>query len=145
MKARGASGLLARVNRFAVLSAISFATNVATIWALVQLGGASEELAVGLSLAVIFVFNFAMMRAWVYEGRSFRMGARRQLLACAITSACFRVGEWTAFALLFRLIGLHYLATFALVAVASFLIKFGVYDRLVFHGAQARDEEPPRQ
>lgn len=144
MTTRRQRGLLARVNRFAALSAISFATNIATIWALVQLGGASEELAVGLSLAVIFVFNFAMMRAWVYEGRSFRMGAGRQLVACAITSACFRVGEWTAFALLFRLLGLHYLATFALVAVASFVVKFGVYDRLVFHHAHPRPEEPPR-
>lgn len=102
--------------------------------------GIAASTAYAVTLTVVFVLNFMVLRYWVYRGsrRGVRAGASQFGKTVAI-SVAFRGGEWLAFSLLYRFVTLDYRLMILGVLVVSFFFKYLAYRVLVF-----REVTPPQ-
>ena len=98
--------------------------------------GLNPNLAVGLSLIIVFLINFAVIRAYVFRSVA---AAGPQLRRFALTSALMRGAEYLAFLVVHDVLGVHYwVALFAVLTVSS-TCKYIVQRKFVFGASQPRD------
>ncbi len=91
--------------------------------------GIAPNLAVGMSLAIVFAINFGVIRTFVFRSRG---RAGHQLLRFALTTAVMRGIEYVAFLGVHVLLGVHYWVALFLVLCVSSTCKFVVQRRFVF-------------
>lgn len=95
-----------------------------------------EELAVALTLGILFVVNFWMSRIFVFRAQG---SARRQFAAYVAAALALRATEYGLFYLILQVAGLHYLAALTWAMVLTNLFKFFLYRALVFGKSASRD------
>ena len=123
---------LARATRFVGLGGVSFAVNVGLTVLLTERLRLAPEGALAISILVVFTMNFLACRYFVFDGRS--QDFRRQLLLFAMASGGFRGAEYLAFVVCHRLLGIQYVVALVGILVVSTMVKFFVYQRVVFTG-----------
>lgn len=130
MSKLGRSGLPSQIIRFTVSSGMSAALSFVLPITLHELGGIGERVAVAIGFASAYLFNFLMLRLFVFRSRnSLRADALRYLP----TNGAFRLAEYSAFLALNLLLSVNYaLAVFIVLAVSTVLKFFGY--RRVFGG-----------
>lgn len=115
---------------FGLLGLVSFTLNLGLSALFHEVMGASEELAFGISLAVIFAVNFLACRYLIFDAAGGNLA--QQLTAFTLSSLVFRGMEYGAFLLLHSLIGMHYLFAIITVLGTSMISKFFFYRGAVF-------------
>ena len=125
-----ATPFLTSLVRYGLVSALSFVSILGITAFLHEIIGAGEEWAFAIALVSVFFLNFWLMRMFVYPGQT--RGAAGQFLQTLGASLGFRVLEYAAFLLLHTGLGMQYLATSAVVLIASFCAKFIFYRHVVF-------------
>jgi putative flippase GtrA len=131
-QARSPEKLLTRFNGYLAVSALSFVINIGLTSLLHEAVSLKPMWAFGISLTVLFCINFTLMRYWVYR-KHLRPGTlRRQFVATMVTSGGFRLTEWLFFVALNEFLKIYYLPAMLIVMGTSFLLKFFVYDKLIF-------------
>ncbi|MEO0797004.1 MAG: GtrA family protein [Verrucomicrobiota bacterium] len=119
--------------RYLVVSGLSFSLNLVLTYGLVQGLRLSPILAYAISLVIVFLTNFHLVRYWVYPERVKDVSWSRQFIPFLSASFLFRGAEWISFAILVDGLGVYYLLSAVVVQVVAFVVKFIVYDRLIFN------------
>jgi putative flippase GtrA len=123
---------LTRAAKFFGLGAVSFTTNVGLTILLTEKMRMAPEAALAISMVVVFTMNFLANRYFVFDARSQEF--HHQLVLFAIASGCFRAAEYLSFVICHRLLGIQYIAALVGILIVSMMVKFVVYQRVVFHG-----------
>lgn len=121
--------------RFCVMTGIAFGIHVGLPPLLHEVFHLSRELAGAVPLLVVFTANYFLQRYYVYQARE--GDPRRQLLLYFLSSLGFRGAEYVAYLLVFKVLGVHYLAAYVGVLLVSFMIKFFYYGKFVFKGPRS--------
>ncbi len=98
--------------------------------------GADPRLGVAIGFAVVFVFNFVLLRRYVFRHRG---SASASLGRFAATSLVFRGAEYLAFLLLYQAGVLYWIAQ-AIVIGVSFVVKFVAMRHIVFRPSRAEPQ-----
>lgn len=124
--------MIARLVRFGLLGALSFALNLGLTALFHEVLGLAEEAAFAGALILVFAVNFASCRYVVFAGPQAEVGP--QLVLYTLSALFFRGAEYLSFLLLHTWLGVPYLVAVAAVLILWFLIKFTYYGRVVFAG-----------
>jgi putative flippase GtrA len=125
--------LLAKFRGYLTVSALSFVINIGLTSFLHQVINMKPMWAYGISLIVLLCINFLLMRYWVYRKHLQPGTLQKQFIATGITSIGFRLSEWLFFVGLNEFFRLYYLVAMFIVMCTSFIVKFFVYDTLIFN------------
>jgi putative flippase GtrA len=98
--------------------------------ALHEVAGFSEELAYGVSLAVVYVLSFTFMRSLVYRAGSGPIG--EQAVRYVFSALGFRGLEYAAFLLAHTVLGYYYLWSIIAINMVSTIVKYFYYKKVVF-------------
>jgi putative flippase GtrA len=115
--------------RFLAGGVASTVVTLGTTAALHEIAAIPELIAAAVGLAASLVVNFAVLRLFVFRGTDIPLG--RQAMMFLGSSGVFRGLEYSGFFVL-HLLGVHYLVGLVLVLGSSFVVKFFVYEKLVF-------------
>lgn len=116
--------------RFSILVLVSLVTNISIAFGLYYLGF-SESVSFAIALAVAYLLNFSGCRWFVFISTQVPLGT--QFLQYAITNGSFRILEYVSLLLLSALeIGSYHTRVISVLAT-SFVIKYFVYRKYVFH------------
>ena len=126
------------LTRFFAGGVVSAGVTLGTTALLHEVAAVSEPVAAAIGLATALVVNFGVLRFFVFRGT--KMPLRRQLLMFLGSSGVFRGLEYAGFFAL-HLLGTHYLLALVVVLGGSFIVKFFVYEKLVF-ARKPREDEP---
>jgi putative flippase GtrA len=126
---RGKSVDLHALARFLAGGVASTVVTLGTTAALHEMAGIPEVIAAAAGLAASLLVNFAVLRFFVFRGTELPLV--RQAMMFLGSSGVFRGLEYSGFFVL-HLVGVHYLVGLVLVLGSSFVVKFFVYERLVF-------------
>lgn len=129
---KAANPIPVKFRQFACLSAFSFIMQLAGTAFFHEIMGIREEAAYGMTLALVFLVNFSVMRYWIYKGSRRNRAFASQFFLTVITSVIFRIIEFCIFLVLFHQFGLYYLLAIGIGISLSFLLKFLVYHFIVF-------------
>lgn len=121
---------LQRFLRFGLSGALSYAVTIGVTWFTRAVIGMPAEAAFAIALATVFVMNFLVMRHFVYQ--AIEDGLAQQFAQYAVAAVGFRVAEYVAYLVLYRLLAIPYLAAATVVLVVSFIAKFLFYGGRVF-------------
>ncbi len=121
-----------RLGKYGILSLISFVLIYTFTIIGHELAALSEEAAYAVTLVSVFIFNFMMMRHWVYADQKEGTDPWKQFIHTVFASVCFRSLEYITFILLHTLLGVHYLIAIGCVMAIWFFIKFFYYREKVF-------------
>jgi putative flippase GtrA len=119
-----------RAPRFLGLGGVSFATNVGLTVVLKEWVGLIPEVALAISIVVVFTINFLACRYFVFDARL--QDFRQQLFRFALASGGFRGAEYLAFVVCHRFFGVQYVVALVGILVVSMMVKFVFYQRVVF-------------
>jgi putative flippase GtrA len=122
--------VLASLLRFAAGGVLSAAVTIGTTALLHEVFGVRESIAAGAGFAAALTVNYFFLRHVVF--RSSHLPVGRQLMLFIGSTGVFRGSEYLAFLALNMWLRVPYWAALPSVLCASFLLKFMVYDRLVF-------------
>lgn len=117
------------LTRFFAGGVVSSGVTLGTTALLHEVAAVSEPVAAAIGLATALVVNFGVMRFFVFRGTKMSLG--RQLFMFLGSSGVFRGLEYAGFFALHQL-GVHYLLALVMVLGGSFIVKFFVYEKLVF-------------
>lgn len=121
------SGTIHQVFRFGLSSGMSAALSFILPVALHELGGVAERVAVAIGFACAYLFNFAMLRLFVFRsGNTLRQDALRYLPM----NGAFRLAEYGAFLFLNSVLLLNYALAVFIVLTVSTVLKFFGYRRI---------------
>ena len=120
---------LLRIARFAAGGLVSAPLAIGVTALLHEIFGVGPETAAAFGLLAAMTTNFIVLRYFVFAGTSLRL--LRQLGMFLASSGVFRGIEYIGF-LILNGIGVQYLIAMVTVLGLSFLLKFLVYDKLVF-------------
>jgi putative flippase GtrA len=135
---------LARATRFLGLGGVSFAVNVGLTVLLTEKLHLPPEVSFAIAIVVVFTMNFLACRYFVFDSRS--QDFRQQLLRFAMTSGGFRGSEWLALLVCHRLLGIeNYGMAIVAILIVSTIVKFFVYQRVVFTGRPVGEPAADRQ
>ena len=126
--------LLKKVNvaaliRFFVGGLLSVGVTLGVTAFLHEVNGVREQTAAAFGFVCALVTNFLFMRLYVFRGT--KVPLLRQLALFLASSGVFRCLEYAGFYLT-HAAGVHYLLALVLVLGCSFILKFFVYEKLVF-------------
>jgi putative flippase GtrA len=116
--------------RFGLGGVLSSAVALGTTALLHEMGDVPERIAGAGGLAAALCVNFVVLRVFVF--RATQTSAWRQLPMFLATTGAFRALEYTAFFMINKYLHMHYLLAMVLVLGSSFVLKFLVYEGLVF-------------
>lgn len=116
--------------RFAIATAVTLAMSFGVTILLVEVVGASKELAYGVALLAVYLTSFAFLRWWIYGRRTGPIV--RQFLLYSASALSFRGAEYGAFWVLHTWLGMYYLLAMLLIQGTSFVAKFVYYEATVF-------------
>jgi len=116
--------------RFSILVLVGVVTNISIAFGLYYIGF-SESISFAIALAVAYVVNFSGCRWFVFISTQVPLGT--QFFQYAITNGSFRVLEYVSLLLLSAFeIGTYHTRVLSVLAT-SFVFKYFVYRKYVFH------------
>ena len=121
--------LKGQVVRFLVTTVLSASITLLMPLALHEVFLLPEKSSVQISLFVAFIFNFFVVRTFVFRSDG---KMHHELIKFAFVSAGFRLGEYGLFSILFDTFGMYYLLALGIVLTFSLLVKFAVNRYFVF-------------
>jgi putative flippase GtrA len=121
--------LAGEAGRFVGYGLISYAFGVGLSALLREVIGLHEEVAVGLTLVVLFVLNFWLARRFVFRATGHK---GKQFVRFVSTSLAMRGAEYVVFLTLLRVLHHHYLLALTIAMGFSGLAKFLLYRTVVF-------------
>ena len=121
------SGVAHQLMRFGLSSGLSAALSFMLPIALHEAGGVPERVAVAIGFVSAYIFNFAMLRLFVFRSRN---SLRTDVLRYLPINGAFRLGEYGAFLLLEETLSLGYIASLFIVLAISTALKFFGYRRM---------------
>ena len=121
------SGVAHQFMRFGLSSGLSATLSFLLPIALHEAGDVPERLAVAIGFVSAYIFNFAMLRLFVFRSRN---SLRTDLLRYLPLNGAFRLGEYGAFLLLEETLSLGYIASMFIVLAISTALKFFGYRRV---------------
>ncbi len=126
--------------RFGLGGVVSATVAVGATALLHEIGGVPERVAGAGGFAAALVVNFFVLRYFVFAASGGAL--RRQLPSFLATTGALRAVEFSAFFAVHKYLHWHYLLTMIMVLGTSFMLKFLIYEGLVFakHAAPAADE-----
>lgn len=92
--------------------------------------GIIEEQSVALSLCIVFIINFFVIRHYVFRSET---PIFPELFKFFTTSIGFRIAEYLLFLYAFKIIGLNYILALIITLTISFSVKFVVQRSFVFN------------
>lgn len=116
--------------RFGLGGVVSSGVAVGGTALLHEIGDIPERIAAAFGLAASLIVNFMVLRYFVFRGQ--QTSVWRQLPMFLATSGIFRALEYAGFFLVNTYLHLQYLLALLLVLGTSFILKFLVYEGLVF-------------
>jgi putative flippase GtrA len=129
------SGRLPPPVRFAIMSALSFATNLGITTGLHEGAGVAPQISFAVALVTVFLMNFAGLRWWIFAGTRRPLGS--QFAAFGLSSLAFRGLEYGVFLVLLLLLGVDYRVSVVVVLVTSMVAKYAFYDSWLFSRGSA--------
>ena len=117
--------------RFALSAVAGFAAGLGWAWFFHEYVGWSAELAVALSIILIAVQNFLVLRFWVYKPRESLHPATLAVGFLASTGA-FRLLEYVVFLTFHTVLGFHYMLVLVTIRPILMLAKFFFYRTTLF-------------
>jgi putative flippase GtrA len=121
--------LLGEVLRFCGVGVLSYGLGIALAALFHEISGLVPEVAVGLSLAILLLTNFALARAFIFRSSG---RVHHELVRFGIASAAMRGAEYLAFLVLLNVLGINYLISLTVAMLLSSCGKFVLYKKLVF-------------
>ena len=125
--------------RYILASAASFGISFLGPILLHEGFAVSASLAVAICFGVTFFFNFFSTKYFVYRSSG---SALREFPAYALANVAFRAGEYACFSFLYLIIGIRYFIANFIVIATSFVIKFVVYDLIVYGRRNRKNLQP---
>jgi len=116
--------------RFIIYMLISYCTMQGTIYLAHDKIGLNENLAATIAVVLVSLMNFFWLMIFVYRTADGHRG--RQFWKYLQSIVGFRLWELVVFYLLHELLGIHYLIASTIMQAQSVLMKFVVYNKLVF-------------
>ena len=116
--------------RYLLLSALSFGLTLGITAGLREWFSVSPEISFAVALLVVFLTNFAGMRLWVFRGTQRPVAI--QCMGFGLSSLSFRGLEYCLYLLLYRVVGIPYLAAAIATIGVSFVVKYVVYNSWLF-------------
>lgn len=89
-----------------------------------------EEVSVGVSLFIVFIANFFIIRLFVFRSAS---PALPEFIRFFLFSIGFRIGEYLLFLFIFRVVTINYILALIIALSISFTIKFILQRTFVFN------------
>jgi putative flippase GtrA len=133
---------LRALGRFFAGGVVSVGVTLAVTALLHEFAAVPERIAAAIGLVTALVVNFAVLRFFAFRGTGVPLG--RQLPMFLASSGVFRGLEYGGFFVLHWL-GVHYLLALVMVLGVSFIVKFLVYDKLVFARERAHGQSKTPQ
>jgi putative flippase GtrA len=125
--------------RFAIYMVISYCTTQGTIYLLYKKVGLDESIAAGIALVLVSLVNFFWLMCFVYRTADGHRGQQFWKYLQSIVG--FRIWELIVFAILHEIFGVHPLISSTIMQVQSVVMKFVVYNKLVFSSERQSDAE----
>ena len=122
----------AQALRFCGVGVLSYGLGVSLAATFHEISGLREEIAVGLSLAIVLLTNFTLARVFVFRSSG---RVHHELVRFAITSAAMRGVEYLMFLMLLNGLRIGYLVAMTIAMAVSTTLKFFVYRKVVFREA----------
>lgn len=130
MPLRLSASRLKALVRFGLGGVVSSAVALGGTALLHETADVPERVAAAAGLAASLLVNFVMLRVFVFK--STQQSAWRQVPMFLATSGVFRALEYGGFFLVNTYLHLQYLLAMVLVLGTSFVLKFLVYEGLIF-------------
>jgi len=127
--------------RYVLASLASFSISFAGPILLHEAFGVAPAVAVAVCFATTFVCNFFTTKYFVYRSRG---PALREFRTYAVTNVLFRGSEYACFSFLYLVIGIRYFIANFVVIAASSVVKFVVYDVIVYGKRDGGSSWKPR-
>ncbi len=122
----------AQAVRFCGVGVLSYGIGVTLAATFHEISGLREEIAVGLSLAIVLFTNFALARLYVFRSSG---RVHHELARFAVMSAAMRGVDYLLFLALLNGLGIGYLVAMTIAMAVSTSLKFLVYRKVVFREA----------
>lgn len=119
---------------YALLSVLSFASNLVILIAIHELLGVGSFAAVPMAMIAVTLLNFCTLRLLIF--RSSEKSWMTLLMHFIGSIAAFRVGEYLAFLFIHGVAGVHYTIAYAVVLALSAVGKFLFLRGVVFAPAR---------
>jgi len=120
--------------KIAGLGVISAGLNISITVALHEIAGVMVEIAFLVGIATVMIVNFFAAQA-IFCARD--GDSRKQFVIFALSSLCFRGGEYISFLALHTWLGAPYLLAIFMILGTFFLLKFFFFRDVVFAPGQA--------
>ncbi|MBD3676182.1 MAG: GtrA family protein [Planctomycetaceae bacterium] len=125
--------------RFIIYMVISYCSMQGTIYLLYKKFGIEESIAAGIAVVLVSLMNFFWLMIYVYRTAD---GHRwRQFWKYLHSIVGFRIWELVVFAVLHELLGIHPLVSSTIMQAQSVVMKYFVYNKLVFSSKKHPDAE----
>jgi putative flippase GtrA len=115
--------------RYFLLGAFGFGLGILLSWNFHENLNLSEPLSVGLSVVILFFFNFFMAREMVFKERN---NLLKQAARFLVISLLMRSLEYGVFLLLFYKAEIYYLISYTTSIALIFVLKYFAYKKIVF-------------
>ncbi len=119
-----------RFVRYVGAGAVTFGVNLGLTTLLHEIFGVHPNIAVAVSLVVVWLANFFAARHYIFE--SVEQDASHQALRFAVAAAFMRVAEYVLFLFFFELLSLDYRVGLTAAMGSVFVLKYFVYGTFVF-------------
>jgi putative flippase GtrA len=116
--------------RFGLGGLVSVGTAVSVSTWSHEVWGVNQAIAGANGFFAALAVNFIALRWFVFPNSAARI--RHQLLRYVTVNGALRGGEYLAYLLLIQILSLHYQISMIIVMVVSSLMKFVIYDKIVF-------------
>ncbi|MFQ5760664.1 MAG: GtrA family protein [Acidiferrobacterales bacterium] len=116
--------------RYVVLGVLSFVLALSLNSVLHEIYYLDERISTAGAIFVVFIFNYFMARKFVFSSDR---GWMPQLVKFAMVSGGMRLSEFVLFFILFSIIGIHYLISYAISICIVFIVKYFAYKKIVFN------------
>ena len=117
--------------RFAISAVAGFAVGIFWVWLFHETVGLTPEIAVLLSIVLVALQNFLVLKHYVYKTATERSFAS-MLSQFALSVAGFRGLEYGLFLLFHTYLDFHYLYTIIVIRGALVIAKFAFYKLTIF-------------
>jgi len=124
---------MAMFKRYFALGVFGYGLGILLSWNFHDNLNLSEPISVGLSVIILFFFNFFMARAMVFKEQN---NLLKQAARFLIVALLMRSMEYSVFLLLFYKVDIYYLISYTISIALIFMLKYFVYKNIVFTADQ---------
>ena len=120
---------LRRLARYFMIGVTGSGFGIFISWNLHENLNLSEPISVGISVAILYILYFFMVRTFVFKSHNKLL---KQALRYLIVSFVMRTLEYSVFLLLFYTTEIYYLMSYTASIALIFIVKYFVHKHIVF-------------